>query len=257
MKTAPTAHHAHLERLIRTTAHYGTPHDANSVPLSEEDYLGPVEEGWLWELVGFRVRGHPWTLLALMQFRRQGTNGHPHGRVSLVQHMTSPAHAHRSNGVRPPGDVLPVIPVPASQEVSAFLERTRNGHLPAATWLDRASIQLAFDFRGENPSVRRGPEAERPGQRRRMRTSEGHVMEARAAALHAKLHRDFEFVALLDGVQRTPEGTLPLPTLIVSRGFLAAELAGSPEVGDRGDEGAKEEPTLFSPTYASSEPLLR
>ena len=253
---APKAHHAHMERLLRPEGQHDPSADASAVPISENDYLGPVDEGWLWELVGFRVRGHPWTLLALMQFRRQSTSVHPHGRVSLVQHLTSPAHAHRSNGVRPPGDVLPIVPIPASEEVGSFLERTRNGDLPPVTWLDRASIQLAFDFRGENPSVRRGPAAEKPGQRRRMRTVEGHVIEARAAAFHAKLHRDFEFIALLDGVQRTPDSIHPLPTVIASRAFLVAERAGPPTGGEEASSPG-DEPTLFAPDYASADLLLR
>lgn len=258
MPTTPKAHHSHVERLLQQVDANGNARDASFVPLREEDYLGPVEEGWLWELVGFRLRGHPWTLLALVQFRIQSSSAQPHGRVSLVQHLTSPAHAHRSGEVRPPGEVLPVVPVPTTVEVPDFLERIRNGRVPPVTWLDRASIQLAFDFRVESPSAPAGTNGEKPGQRRFVRTTEGHVMEGRAAALHAKLHRDFEFIALLDGAQRTPDATLPLPTLILSRGYLAAELA-STKRGD-GGPGAEEreaESTLFSPEYASSEPLLR
>ena len=259
MDMAPEAHRAHLERLLHGGALPGSPKDASHVPVSDEGYLGPVEDDWLWELVGFRVRGHPWMLLALMQFRRQTSNTSGHGRVSLVQHLTSPAQAHPSTEVRPPPDVVPIVPIPATEQVPAFLGRVRNGDLPPRTWLDRASIQVAFDFRSDNPSVRRSSSENRPGRRRSMRTTEGHVLEARAAALHAKLRRDFEFIALLDPVQRTPTETLPLPTLIMSRGYLAAEMAVEGGLGPRDGPPTLDpgQPTLFLSEYASPDPLLR
>lgn len=272
MNMAPEPHRAHLEPFLSRGIPSDGSEDASHVPVPEERYLGPVEGEWLWELVGFRVRGHPWIILALMQFKRQTSNTSGHGRVSLVQHLTSPAQPQPSPEVRPPSDVVPIVPIPATEEVPAFLSRLRDEGLPPRTWLDRASIQLAFDFRGDNPSVRRRSEERRSGRKRSMRTTDGHVLDARAAALHAKLHRDFEFIALLDPVQRTPSETLHLPTLIMSRGYLAAEM--SVEGGDQerrevasagtapGSHGRSPgphpgPPTLFSTEYASPERLLR
>lgn len=256
IEKAPDAHRSHVARFLRYFA--SAEEDGGSPGFSEEDYLGRVEEEWLWELVGFRLRSHASLLLALVQFRRQSSGTQPHGRVSLVHHLSSPSRSRSPDEVPPPSGVVSVVPVPTSREVPSFLQDVREGHRPTATWLDRSAIQMAFDFRPQNPSDRRRPKSEGAVPLRRVRTMDGHLLEARSEDLHTKLHRDLEYIALVDGVQRTPKGSYTLPTLIVHRSYLAADWPG-PEEGpaDRALAEWEGESPLFSAQYGNPKPLLR
>lgn len=257
MEKAPDAHRTHVARFLKHLAPTESDRGDGVPAFSEEEYLGAVEDEWLWELVGLRLYGHPSLVLALAQFRRQARGGQPHGRVSLVQYLTSPSRPQRPDEVPPPSGVLALVPVPTSQDVPTFLREARKGHLPPVTWLDRSAIQMAFDFRPENPSDQRRARGEGGGQHRRFRTMDGHLLEARAEELHAKLHRDLEYVALVDGVQRTPEGSYILPTLIVRRAYLAAEWSGPEQAStDESFVEWKGEAPLFSTRYANPQPLL-
>jgi hypothetical protein len=113
-----------------------------------------------------------------------------------------------------------------------FLERARRGEACRSLVIDRREIELALDFRLENPSKTRPVAAEpEAGERHLFRTSAGHILSGYPHHLPAKLHRADDFVALTRPTQHTATHDRPLPTLVVHRGYLtmAAKVEGGIE----------------------------
>ena len=120
--------------------------------------------------------------------------------------------------------------------------------------LDPARVEVAFDFRLQNPTLvpdfRSGAA---PLRDHVYRTVDGHLLRGRSheipATLPEELHR---FTAISSPEQITPEGVYPFPTLFVNRRYLALRAKAS----------TREEMALlmrwvpFLPASASAEGIL-
>ena len=201
---------AHLDRV-----RYGHLVD----PSPETLYLGAAEHEWFWELVGLRITGCPLVVLALLRFQRLGLPGIPNSRESLSTHLsTLPAP-----GATDETGALSAILPPQDQDIPHFLTRVRAGLRVGCVHLDPARIELAFDFRLQNPTLVAGLRDEaQPLRDHYYRTVDGHVLRGRSheipAATPAHRHR---FVAISSPEQMTPRGIFPLPTLFVNEAYVA------------------------------------
>jgi hypothetical protein len=202
--------HAHLDRVRQG-------HLVDPAP--EALYLGAQEDEHFWELVGFRLAGCPVVVLALLRFRNLDLPAVPFARESLATYL-SLLPAPRATDE---AGVLTAILPPHDQSVPFFLKRLRAGLQVTPVSLDPARIQLAFDFRLQNPTlipnVRDGAE---PLQDHYCRTADGHLLHGRSHAIPATAPAESQrFVTIASAEQITPRGVHPLPTLFVNREYLA------------------------------------
>lgn len=202
--------HAHLERV-----RYGHLVD----PSPETVFLGAEEGDHFWELVGLRIAGCPVVVLALFRFQRLHLPGIPFARESLATYLsTLPA----PRAVDEVGAVSAILP-PHDQSVSFFLRRLRSGLRFRAVSLDPARIEVAFDFRLQNPTlVPELREGSRPLVDHYYRTVDGHVLRGRSHEIPASAPENHHlFVAVTAAEQLTPTGIYPLPSLFLNRRYVA------------------------------------
>lgn len=153
---------------------------------------------------------------------------------------------------RPPHLVELLVPE-TGETVSQFLDRSRRGERCRQILVDRHELELAFDFRLENPS-RSKPAggAEDAPERHLFRTVAGHVLSAFPHQLPAKLYRSDDFVGLTRPTQHSATADRPLPTLVVHRRFLS--MAARTELG--GAERSLHRIPSFHPSLANPRHLL-
>ncbi len=232
---------AHLERV-----RYGHLVD----PTPENVYLGAEEEDHFWELVGLRLAGCPVLVLALLRFQRLDLPGIAYARESLAAYLST---LPSPRSIDEAGALTAVLP-PCSQGVPFFLKRLRAGARMTPVNLDPARIEVAFDFRLQNPYLipdfRAGA-----GQLcdHYYRTVDGHVIRGRSHAIPAtapeELHR---FATISSPEQVTPMGVYPLPTLFVNRRYLTL----SAKVETREKVAAVMKWVPFLPASATPESIL-
>lgn len=232
---------AHLERV-----RYGHLVD----PSPETVYLGSEEDGHFWELVGLRLAGCPVVVLALLRFQRLDLPDIPYARESLSTYLST---LPSPRSIDEAGALTAILP-PNDQGVSFFLKRLRAGLRAGPVSLDPARVQLAFDFRLQNPTlvpdIRMGAA---PLRDHVYRTVDGHVLRGRSheipATLPEEMHR---FTAISSPEQITPTGVYPFPTLFVNRRYLALRSQAS----SREEMATLMRSVPFLPATASAESVL-
>ncbi len=115
------------------------------------------------------------------------------------------------------------VPRPNRAFRSPIRKRLRGGLVPGPVNLDPARIEVAFDFRLQNPTLIPDlrDEAE-PLRDHYYRTLDGHVVRGRSHAVPATApDESHRFVAISSPEQITPSGVYPLPALFVNRRYLA------------------------------------
>ncbi len=233
--------HAHLERV-----RYGHLVD----PPPETVYLGAEEDGRFWELVGLRFAGCPMIVLALLRFQMLDLPGIAYARESLATYLsTLPSPGYEDEA----GALTAILP-PSDQSISFFLKRLRAGYRPSPVNLDPARIEVAFDFRLQNPTlIVNFRESAKPLHDHYYRTVDGHVLRGRShevpATAPAELHR---FVTISSPEQITPSGVYPLPTLFVNRRYLALRA----EARTRDEMAAVMKWVPFDPASAATDGVL-
>ena len=139
-------HYSHVrEHLERVRDGY------SFIPDPESIYLGKVETDHFWELVGLRLQGCPVVVLAALRFDRQDRPGVPDARESLATYLS----ANPDLKARESTKLTALLPN-KDQEISAFLNGLRAGRQFAPVSIDRLRVEVAFDFRADNPSAVRG-----------------------------------------------------------------------------------------------------
>ena len=228
MNHLPTVHLAHVLMLLHALeARRGLASPETAMP--PEVFLLRNDESYLWELVGLRLRGLDTLLLAGMRFRRQEGGERGLARASLVSYLSTPDREIGLTVAPRPGHLLELVLPDPRLPILKFLERSRAGETFPTLLVDRDDVELAFDFRLENPSrLRHEKGVAITRQRYLFRTLAGHVLSALPHALPAKLHRDDAFLALREPIQHTEDRDHVLPTLVFHRRVLtaAAELTG-------------------------------
>lgn len=208
-------HFAHVkEHLERVRDGY------SFIPDPEGIYLGRQEDGHFWELVGLRLQGCPVVVLAALRFQRQERTGVPDARESLATYLS----ANPDPGAGESGRLTALLPH-KDQAISQFLAGLRAGREFAPVSIDRLRVDLAFDFRADNPSaVREQKEAASPLRSHYYRTVGGHVFRGESHHVEAPLGAPVaRFVAVRSPEQLLPKGVIRLPTLFVAHRFIGLQ----------------------------------
>lgn len=233
--------HAHLERV-----RYGHLVD----PSPETVYLGTEEEGHFWELVGFRLAGCPVVVLALLRFQRLDLEEIPFARESLSTYLST---LPSPRSIDEAGALSAILP-PHDQGIPFFLKRLRAGLRATPVSLDPARIEVAFDFRLQNPvlipdfRLDAGPLSDHV-----YRTVDGHLLRGRSHEIPPTVPEDLHrFLAISSPEQITPTGVYPFPTLFVNRRYLTLRA----RVATREEMSALMRWVPFLPASASAESIL-
>lgn len=222
--TSVSSHIAHVQAYLQVLRAERQRPAAQRAEIPLDYFLGEDRPEAFRELVAFRLRGCPTLLVGLFQFRRQPSVRQAHARRSLVNYLNQPPKELGINSAARPEHLLEVrLPEPG-EPIPEFLRRDRRGERGHAIFVDVNSIQLAFDFRLDNPSESLpGAGRSAVSEAHVFRTVEGHLLLGRSQGLHTKLHRDGEFIALAEARQIGPGGERFLPNLAIRRSFLALD----------------------------------
>lgn len=196
------------------------------IPDPESIYRGRVEDDHFWELVGLRLQGCPLTVLAALRFQRQERMGIPDARASLAAFLSV------NQEPNPGGTTIEALLPNKDQEIPQFLAGLRAGREFTPVKIDRLRVEVAFDFRADNPSASREMlEAAAPLKSQYFRTVSGHVFRGESHPVEMPLGApEARFLAVRSPEQLLPQGVLRLPTVFVAHRFigLQADVSGEP-----------------------------
>jgi len=213
-------HFAHVqEHLERVRDGY------SYIPYPESIYLGHQEGDHFWELIGLRLQGCPVIVLAALRFERIERKGVADSRQSLASYLTENPDPDRPEG----GRLVAFLPN-KDEAIPQFLTGLRAGKELTPVSIDRARVEVAFDFRADNPAASRDlVEAAPPLTTHYYRTVEGHVLRGESHNVEpadAPFHR---FIAIKSPQQLLPQGVIHMPTLIVAHRFIGLQVAVADE----------------------------
>lgn len=209
------AHVGQLLRQLKAGAQNASPETLASLFLIKE------EDELFWELVAFRVRGHPALLLGAMCFRRQTGTAGSYSRRSLISYLSSPPkELGLTRSARPAGMIEILLPG-VDEDIISFRARMQQGDSASAMFLEADTIDFAFDFRTRNPSVDIPVIRANAVETYLVRTVRGHVLMGHVHDFHTKLHHEKSFIALINPVQFIHSGQQLVPTLAIHRSFIS------------------------------------
>jgi len=208
-----TPHYDHVqEHLERVRDGY------SFIPDPESVYLGRHEGDHFWELVGLRLQGCPVLILAALRFRRMERRGVPDSRESLAAYLTNPP----TEGAE--GDRLVAFMPHKDESVPQFLRGLRAGREFTPVTIDRVRVEVAFDFRADNPAALRDlRDAAGPLRRHYYRTVRGHVLRGESHEIQAPPGTEPRFIAVRSPEQILPQGVIKLPTLFIAHQFIGLQ----------------------------------
>lgn len=217
---AQQPHFAHVrEHLERVRDGY------SFIPNPEAIYLGRVEEDHFWELVGLRLQGCPVVVLAALRFERIERMGVPDSRESLASYLSMSPDPESPDG----GQLTALLPN-KDQQIPQFLAGLRGGREFAPVSIDRLRVEVAFDFRADNPAaVKDLREAASPLKKHYYRTAAGHVLRGESHEVVPTGSEAHRFLAIRSPEQLLPQGVIPMPTLFVAHRFIALQVAVADE----------------------------
>lgn len=187
------------------------------IPDPESVYLGSVEADHFWELVGLRLQGCPVVVLAALKFKRIERVGVPDARESLAAYLSGTPDPASGDG----GRLTALLPN-KDQEIPAFLSGLRAGREYAPVSIDRLRVEVAFDFRADNPSAIR--EAASPLRSHYFRTVSGHVIRGESHMVDAPFGSPVaRFLAVRGPEQILPQGVIRLPTIFLAHRFIGLQ----------------------------------
>ena len=206
-------------------------------------FLVRDEGAVFWELVGLHIRGSPSLLIGAVKFQRQSALGAlEFARRPLAYHLSAPPKELGIDRATRPEWFLEVMLPDASEAIPDFQARAGAGGNGRILFADTESIDFAFDFRFENPSVEReqGVYQGTP-ERHLLRSIRGHVLSGISHSLHRRLRQQASFITLRSPVQHTGQGAHVLPpTMVFHRSYIAldAQLTDTEQVSDWTAEAA-------------------
>lgn len=217
------------------------------IPDPEQVYLGRQEEDHFWELVGLRLQGCPVVVLAAIRFERLHRKGVADSRASLAASLSAPPPG--SGGSRRITALLPH----KDQSIPQFLMGLRAGREFAPVSIDRVRVEVAFDFRADNPSaVKDLRDAAAPLRSHYYRTTAGHVLRGESHELTPVEGAEHRFLAVRGPEQLLPQGVIHLPTLFVAHRFVSLQV----DVAAEAARLAVRNWVPFLPATASPEGLI-
>jgi hypothetical protein len=234
-------HFEHVaEHLARVRDGYQT------IPEPDQVYLGRQEKDHFWELVGLRLQGCPVVVLAALRFERLDRKGVLDSRESLAQYLSMP-----TGGGGPERRLTALLPN-KDQKIPQFLTGLRAGREFAPVNIDRVRVEVAFDFRADNPSALKDLRAASPLRSQYYRTVDGHVLRGESHEVQSVEGSEHRFVAVRSPEQLLPEGVIALPTLFVAHRFVGLQV----DVSDEAARLAVRNWIPFLPVTASPEGLI-
>ncbi|MCH7991773.1 MAG: hypothetical protein IIC35_05100 [Gemmatimonadetes bacterium] len=191
------------------------------IPDPESIYLGRLEEDHFWELVGLRLQGCPVIVLAALKFQRMERKGVPDARESLASYLGANPDPEAGDS----GRITALLPN-KDQEIPQFLRGLRAGREFAPVNIDRLRVEVAFDFRADNPSaVRDLKEAAAPLKSHYYRTVEGHVLRGESHHVDVPFGSGgARFLPVRGPEQILPQGVIRLPTLFIAHRFIGLQV---------------------------------
>lgn len=198
-----------------------------------------------WELIGLRLLGMKQVLIGAVEFQRQseGTDA----RQALSHYLSNPPRRLDPKMADYPAHLLRVATRPPERGLKEFVRGLNKGDEPRFVLFDIDMLQLCFDFRKVNPSLERNRFQSQGGTRMCFRTINGDVLTGLLHSPIQRLRRTDNFFGVSRVIQHTALGELPMPDLIVHRGFFAAM-----------SECAEEKllSPVFDPSTESVQPLV-
>jgi hypothetical protein len=217
------------------------------IPDPDQVYLGRQEKDHFWELVGLRLQGCPVVVLAALRFERMDRKGVADSRESLATYLSTPSPG-ASEGRR-----LTALLPHKDQKIPQFLAGLRAGREFTPVSIDRVRVEIAFDFRADNPSaVKDLREAAGALRSHYYRTAKGHVLRGESHELKPVEGSEHRFIAVRSPQQLLPQGIIHLPTLFMAHRFVGLQV----DVSDEAARLAVRNWVPFLPTVASSEGLI-
>lgn len=191
------------------------------IPDPESIYLGRQEDDHFWELVGLRLQGCPVIVLAALRFKCEERLGVPDARMSLASYLSVNPDPEAPDARR-----LTALLPHKDQEIPAFLAGLRAGREFAPVSIDRLRVEVAFDFRADNPSaVRDKKEAAAPLRSHYFRTVDGHVFRGESHQVDNPFGGPAaRFLAVRHPEQLLPQGVIALPTVFVAHKFIGLQV---------------------------------
>ena len=189
------------------------------IPDPDQIYLGRQEADHFWELIGLRLQGCPVVVLAALRFERLDRKGVPDSRESLATYLSTP-----SAGGGDEGRLTALLPH-KDQKIPQFLNGLRAGREFAPVSIDRVRVEVAFDFRADNPSgVKDLRDAASPLRSHYYRTVGGHVLRGESHELQAIEGAVHRFIAVRSAEQLHPRGVIRMPTLFIAHRFIGLQV---------------------------------
>ncbi|MEQ1855196.1 MAG: hypothetical protein ABL963_01935 [Longimicrobiales bacterium] len=218
------------------------------IPDPDQVYLGRQEKDHFWELVGLRLQGCPVVVLAALRFERLDRKGVPDSRESLAQYLSTPAPGTVGTERR----LVALLPH-KDHKIPQFLTGLRAGREFTPVSIDRVRVEVAFDFRADNPSTLKDRrDAAGPLRQQYYRTVEGHVVRGESHELRPVEGSEHRFVAVRSAEQLLPEGVIAMPTIFMAHRFVGLQV----DVTDEAARLAVRNWVPFLPATASAESLI-
>lgn len=218
------------------------------IPNAEAIYLGRQEDDHFWELVGLRLQGLPVVVLAALRFERMKRKGVPDSRESLAAYLTANPDPDASDRHQ----LVALLPN-KDQQIPQFLAGLRAGREFTPVRIDRLRVEVAFDFRADNPAaVKDLKEAASPLKSHYFRTVEGHVLRGESHEFVPSDPGGHRFMAVRSPQQLLPQGVIHMPTLFISHRFIGLQV----DVTQEAARLAARNWVPFLSTTASKESLI-
>ena len=190
------------------------------IPDAEAIYLGGHDQDHFWELVGLRLQGCPVLVLAALRFKQLERRGVPDSRESLAAYLTDPPEGAGDHE----GRLVALMPH-KDQEISQFLRGLRAGRQFTPVSIDRVRVEVAFDFRADNPGAAKDlRDAAKPLRSHYYRTTSGHVFRGESHEVASAQDASPRFIAVRSPEQLLPKGVMKLPTLFIAHRFIGLQV---------------------------------
>lgn len=218
----PDAHHMSQQppHFVHVREHLERVRDGYSfIPHPEHIYLGRQDDDHFWELVGLRLQGLPVVMLAALRFERQARVGVPDSRESLASYLATTPDPEGTQKRH-----LTALLPHKDQQIPQFLAGLRAGREFTPVRIDRLRVEIAFDFRADNPAaVKDLREAAKPLKNHYFRTVDGHVLRGESHEVEPA-HAGHRFLAVRSPQQLLPQGVIHMPTLFIAHRFIGLQV---------------------------------
>ncbi len=221
-----------------------------AVPDPGAVYMGHREGDRFWEVIGFRLKGHPAAILGAAPFQEHDLPGVENSRESLSSYLSHSQGARRAGPTGGPSGWIPVLLPRIREPIPSFLSQLRAGNVPRPVLIDPSTIEFAFDFRFVNPFSM--AKLRKPLLRHLIRTERGHLVSGYCHDPQEGRVGADDFISVKDPIQHTAKGSRRLIPLAIRKSFINLMV----DISDEETRMAAAHWVPFNPATATSEHLL-